>query len=71
MGRVRRTLPAMGIRTRGIDIKVGAKRHRRKARPRRAKAVVERWNEQLAASRERSPTIRVALTARIAALPTN
>jgi hypothetical protein len=30
---------------------------------RQAKAVVERWNEQLAASRERSPTIRAALIA--------
>jgi hypothetical protein len=56
----------MGIRTRGIDIKVGAKRHASgKAARAEAKAVVERWNEQLAASRDMlwSPTIRAALIA--------
>ena len=54
----------MGIRTRGLDIKVGAKqRAADKAARAEAKAVVERWNEQLAADRELlwSPTIRAAL----------
>jgi hypothetical protein len=56
----------MGIRTRGLDIKVGAK-HRAadKAARAEAQAVIERWNEQLAASRDMlwSPTIRAALIA--------
>jgi hypothetical protein len=56
----------MGIRRRGLDIKVGARRHAAdKAARAEAKAVVERWNEQLAASRDMlwSPTIPAALIA--------
>jgi hypothetical protein len=56
----------MGIRTRGLDNKVGAK-HRAadKAARAEAQAVIERWNEQLAASCDMlwSPTIRAALIA--------
>ena len=44
---------AMGIRTRGLDIKVSAKqRAADKAARAEAKAVVDRWNEQLAAGRD-------------------
>src|SRR5712671_3804860 len=56
----------MGIRTRGLDIKAGAKqRVADKAVRAEAQAVIERWNEQLAASRDLlwSPTIRAALIA--------
>ena len=57
---------AMGIRTRGLDIAINAKRQEadRAARA-EAKGVVDRWNEQLAAGREMlwSPTIRAALIA--------
>jgi hypothetical protein len=57
---------AMGIRTRGLDISIKAKRQEtdRVARA-EAKGVVDRWNEQLAAGREMlwSPTIRAALIA--------
>jgi hypothetical protein len=56
----------MGIRTRGLDIKAGAKRNAAdKAARAEAKAVVDRWNEQLASGREMlwSPTIRAALFA--------
>jgi hypothetical protein len=56
----------MGVRTRGLDIKASAKRGADdKASRADAKAVVERWNEQLAAGRDmlRSPTIRAALLA--------
>jgi hypothetical protein len=57
---------AMGIRTRGLDISINAKRQEadRVARA-EAKGVVDRWNEQLAASSETlwSPTIRAALIA--------
>ena len=45
--------PAMGVRTRGLDIAIGAKRQVADAAARaEAKAVIERWNEQLAASRD-------------------
>ena len=57
---------AMGVRTRGLDIVINAKRQVADAAARaEAKAVVERWNEQLAASRDMlwSPTIRAALIA--------
>jgi hypothetical protein len=57
---------AMGIRTRGLDIKLGVKqRAAHKAARAEAQAVIERWNEQLAASRDMlwSPTIRAALIA--------
>jgi hypothetical protein len=56
----------MGVRTRGLDIAIKAKRQVADAAARAAaKGVVERWNEQLAASREMlwSPTIRAALIA--------
>jgi hypothetical protein len=56
----------MGIRTRGLDITAGAKRNAAdKAARAEAKAVVDRWNEQLAAGRDMlwSPTIRAALLA--------
>jgi hypothetical protein len=50
--RARRILPAIGVRTRGLDIAVNAKRQVADAAARaEAKAVIERWNEQLAASR--------------------
>jgi hypothetical protein len=51
----------MGVRTRGLDIAIGAKRQVADAAPRaEAKSVIERWNEQLVASRDIlwSPTIR-------------
>src|SRR5580704_2593426 len=57
---------AMGVRTRGLDIAVNAKRQVADAAARaEAKAVIERWNEQLVASRDMlwSPTIRAALIA--------
>jgi hypothetical protein len=57
---------AMGLRTRGLDIVINAKRQVADAAARaEAKGVVERWNEQLAASRDMlwSPTIRAALIA--------
>ena len=56
----------MGVRTRGLDIATNAKRQVADAAARaEAKAVVERWNEQLVASRDMlwSPTIRAALIA--------
>jgi hypothetical protein len=56
----------MGVRTRGLDIAINAKRQVADAAARaEAKGVVERWNEQLAASRDMlwSPTIRAALIA--------
>jgi hypothetical protein len=54
----------MGVRTRGLDIAINAKRQ--VAERAEAKAVIERWNEQLTASRDIlwSPTIRAALVAR-------
>jgi hypothetical protein len=56
----------MGIRTRGLDISINAKRQEadRAARA-EAKGVVDRSNEQRAAGREMlwSPTIRAALIA--------
>jgi hypothetical protein len=58
--------PPMGIRTRGLDIAINAKRQVADAAARaEAKAVIERWNEQLVASRDMlwSPTIRAALIA--------
>jgi hypothetical protein len=57
---------AMGVRTRGLDIAIGAKRQVANAAARaEAQAVIERWNEQLAVSRDIlwSPTIRAALIA--------
>jgi hypothetical protein len=43
----------MGVRTRGLDIVINAKRQVADATARaEAKGVVERWNEQLAASRD-------------------
>jgi hypothetical protein len=57
---------AMGIRTRGLDIAINAKRQEAdRATRAEAKGVVDRWNEQLAAGREMlwSPTIRAALIA--------
>jgi hypothetical protein len=57
---------AMGVRTRGLDIAIGAKRQAADAAARaEAQAVIERWNEQLVASRDIlwSPTIRAALIA--------
>jgi hypothetical protein len=56
----------MGVRTRGLDIAINAKRQVADAAARaEAKGVIERWNEQLAASRDMlwSPTIRAALIA--------
>jgi hypothetical protein len=56
----------MGIRTRGLDIGVKAKRRVADSAARaEAKAVVDRWNEQLAAGRDMlwSPTIRAVLMA--------
>jgi hypothetical protein len=56
----------MGVRTRGLDIAINAKRQVADAATRaEAKGVVERWNEQLAGSRDMlwSPTIRAALIA--------
>jgi hypothetical protein len=56
----------MGIRTRGLDIGIKAKRQVADSAARaEAKAVVDRWNEQLAAGRDMlwSPTIRAALIA--------
>jgi hypothetical protein len=56
----------MGVRTRGLDIAINAKRQVADAAARaEAKGVVERWNEQLAGSRDMlwSPTIRAALIA--------
>jgi hypothetical protein len=43
----------MGVRTRGLDIAINAKRQVADAAARaEAKGVVERWNEQLAGSRD-------------------
>jgi hypothetical protein len=56
----------MGVRTRGLDITINAKREVADTAARaEAKGVVERWNEQLGASRDMlwSPTIRAALIA--------
>jgi hypothetical protein len=56
----------MGVRTRGLDIAINAKRQIADAAARaEAKGVVERWNEQVACSRDMlwSPTIRAALIA--------
>jgi hypothetical protein len=50
----------MGVRTRGLDIGINAKRQVADAASRaEAKAVIEGWNEQLTASRDMlwSPTI--------------
>jgi hypothetical protein len=55
----------MGVRTRGLDITINAKRQVAEAAARtEAKGVVERWNEQLAASCDTlwSPTIRAPET---------
>jgi hypothetical protein len=57
---------AMGVRTRGLDIATAAKRQVADAAVRsEAQAVIGRWNEQLARSRDMlwSPTIRAALIA--------
>jgi hypothetical protein len=55
----------MGVRTRSLDIAVNAKQVADAAACAAAKAVIERWNEQLSASRDMlwSPTIRAALIA--------
>jgi hypothetical protein len=56
----------MGVRTRGLDVAISAKQQIADAAARaEAKGVVERWNEQLAVSRDMlwSPTIRAALIA--------
>ena len=54
----------MGVRTRGLDIAIGAKRQVADAAARaEANAVIERWNEQLAGDMLWSPTIRAALIA--------
>jgi hypothetical protein len=56
----------MGVRTRGLDIAISAKRQVADAAARaEAKSVIDRWNEQLATSRDIlwSPTIRAALIA--------
>jgi hypothetical protein len=66
VGSTPRMLPSMGVRTRGLDIAVNAKRQVADAAARaEAKAVIERWNEQPATSRDMlwSPTIRAALFA--------
>jgi hypothetical protein len=65
-GSIPRDTAAMGVRTRGLDIATNAKRQVADAAARaEAKGVVERWNEQLATSRDMlwSPTIRAALIA--------
>jgi hypothetical protein len=57
---------AMGTRTRGLDLKAGAARLAAdKAARAEAMALIDRWNEQLAAGRDMlwSPTIRAALLA--------
>jgi hypothetical protein len=56
---------AVGLRTRGLDIATNAKRQVADAARVEAKAVIERWNEQLWASWDMlwSPTIRAALIA--------
>jgi hypothetical protein len=53
---------AMGVRTRGLDIKAGAAKLRARAE---AELVVDRWNRRLATGRDMlwSPTIRAALIA--------
>jgi hypothetical protein len=56
----------MGVRTRGLDIGINAKRQAADAAMRaEAEGVIDRWNEQLAAGRDMlwSPTIRAALIA--------
>jgi hypothetical protein len=56
----------MGVRRRGLDIGINAKRQVADAAARaEAQAVIERWNQQLVASRDMlwSPTIRAALIA--------
>jgi hypothetical protein len=53
------TILPMGVRTRGLDIAINAKRQVADAAARaEAKTVIERWNEQLSASRNMlwSPT---------------
>jgi len=56
---------AMGIRTRGLDIRINARRQVADSAARRGKGRDDHWNEQLAAGREMpwSPTIRAALIA--------
>jgi hypothetical protein len=58
---------AMGVRTRGLDIKVGAAKLKadRVARL-EAELVIDRWNRRMATGRDMlwSPTIRAALIAR-------
>jgi hypothetical protein len=56
----------MGVRTRGLDIKAGAKQAAAdKAARAEAEAVVQRWNDQIALGRDTlwSPTCRAALLA--------
>jgi hypothetical protein len=57
---------AMGVRTRGLDIKAGAaKLNADKAARLEAELVIDRWNRRLATGRDMlwSPTIRAALLA--------
>ena len=68
-GRVR---AIMGVRTRGLDMRAGFKRDAADRAARAdAKAVVDRWNEQLAAGRDMlwSPTIRAAMLADTCSAP--
>jgi hypothetical protein len=56
----------MGVRTRGLNMKAGFRRHAvDKAARAEAEAVIHRWNDQLAFDRDLlwSPTIRAALLA--------
>jgi len=56
----------MGVRTRGLDIAINAKRQVAHAAARaEAKAIIEHWNEQLVTSRDMlwSPTIRASAPA--------
>jgi hypothetical protein len=73
VGTIQPILAAMGVRTRGLDMAIAAKRQVADAAAHaEAKAVIERWNEQLATSRDmlRSPTIRAALIAAASDTPT-
>jgi hypothetical protein len=48
--------PAMGVQTRGLDITINARRRVADAAARaEAKAVIQRWNEQLVASSPQRP----------------
>jgi hypothetical protein len=65
------TTGAMGVRTRGLDIKAGAAKLKADRAARlEAEAVIDRWNRRLATGRDMlwAPTIRAALIARLDAL---